>query len=212
MIYTTFLLPNRSSSDVRTAMLSACSYWRCRAVHRWRRPGSPVGAPICLSGPGTSTRPLTIFWRSRLDRHSAAYGQVVRTLPAPGGRGAHHVEYEMSTSQLFANSFDTGHTFVFDLSDAMHPRLFSDFGDAGLYSHPHSFARTPTGTDRSPPIKVSPPITTQPAGWLNWTSVDECSEPRAQPNPRRSGSAPIQPALQYPNSTGSSQRRPTCTE
>jgi hypothetical protein len=81
-----------------------------------------------------------------VDRRSATYGQVVRTLAAPGGRGAHHVEYEMSTSQLFANSFETGHTFVFDLSDPMHPRLFSDFGDAGPYSHPHSFARTPRGT------------------------------------------------------------------
>ena len=38
-----------------------------------------------------------------VDRRSATYGQVVRTLPAPGGRGAHHVEYEMSTTQLFAN-------------------------------------------------------------------------------------------------------------
>src|SRR5688572_7555996 len=81
-----------------------------------------------------------------VDRRSATYGQIVRTLPAPGGRGAHHVEYEMSTSQLFANSFETGHTFVFDLSDPVRPRLFSDFGDAGPYSHPHSFARTPTGT------------------------------------------------------------------
>jgi len=79
-------------------------------------------------------------------RRSATYGQVVRTLPTPGGRGAHHVEYEMSTSQLFANSWETGHTFVFDLSDQVHPRLFSDFGDAGPYSHPHSFARTPNGT------------------------------------------------------------------
>ena len=81
-----------------------------------------------------------------VDRRSATYGQVVRTLPAHGGRGAHHTEYEMSTSQLFANSFETGHTFVFDLSDAVHPSLFSDFGDAGPYSHPHSFARTPRGT------------------------------------------------------------------
>ena len=81
-----------------------------------------------------------------VDRRSATYGQVVRTLPAQGGRGAHHVEYEMSTSQLFANSFETGRTFVFDLSDPVHPRLFSDFGDAGPYTHPHSFARTPSGT------------------------------------------------------------------
>jgi selenium-binding protein 1 len=81
-----------------------------------------------------------------VDRRSSTYGQVVSTLPAPGGRGAHHVEYEMSTSRLFANSFETGHTFVFDLSDPVRPRLFSDFGDAGPYSHPHSFARTPSGT------------------------------------------------------------------
>jgi hypothetical protein len=81
-----------------------------------------------------------------VDRRSASYGHVVHTLPAPGGRGAHHVEYEMTTSQLFANSFDAGRTFVFDLSDPVHPRLSSEFGDAGPYSHPHSFARTPTGT------------------------------------------------------------------
>ena len=81
-----------------------------------------------------------------VDRRSATYGHVVRTLPAPGGRGAHHVEYEMTTSQLFANSFDVGRTFVFDLSDPAHPRLSGKFGDAGPYSHPHSFARTPSGT------------------------------------------------------------------
>ena len=77
-----------------------------------------------------------------VDRRSATYGQVVRTLPAQGGRGAHHVEYQMSTSQLFANSFETGHTFVFDLSDPIHPRLFSDFGDAGPYSPEVAFSRT----------------------------------------------------------------------
>ena len=49
-----------------------------------------------------------------VDRRSATYGQVVSTLPTQGGRGAHHVEYEMSTSRLFANSFETGRTFVFD--------------------------------------------------------------------------------------------------
>jgi len=81
-----------------------------------------------------------------VDRRSATYGHVVRTLPAPGGRGAHHVEYEMTTGQLFANSFDVGRTFVFDLSNPAQPRLSGEFGDAGPYSHPHSFARTPSGT------------------------------------------------------------------
>lgn len=81
-----------------------------------------------------------------VDRGSQSYGQVTGTLVAPGGSDAHHVEYEMTTSQLFANSFDTGRTFVFELGDAGQPSLVSDFGDAGPFTHPHSFARTPSGT------------------------------------------------------------------
>ena len=81
-----------------------------------------------------------------VDRSSATYGQVVSTLPTLTGSDAHHIEYEMTTSQLFANSLDNGQTFVFDLGDPDHPRLVSDFGDAGPYTHPHSFARTPSGT------------------------------------------------------------------
>jgi hypothetical protein len=81
-----------------------------------------------------------------VNRRSATYGQVVSTLPAPGGRGAHHVEYELATNQLFANAFETGRTFVFDIGDPAHPQLLSNFGDAGPFAHPHSFARTPSGT------------------------------------------------------------------
>lgn len=81
-----------------------------------------------------------------VDRLSATYGQVVSTLPAQGARGAHHVEYELSTGQLFANAFETGRTFVFDLGEPAHPELLGDFGVAGPFAHPHSFARTPSGT------------------------------------------------------------------
>lgn len=81
-----------------------------------------------------------------VDRSSATYGQVVSTLPTLTGSSAHHVEYEMTTNELFANSIDNGQTFVFDLGDPLHPRLISEFGDAGPYTHPHSFARTPSGT------------------------------------------------------------------
>jgi hypothetical protein len=81
-----------------------------------------------------------------VDRSSTTYGQVVSTLPTLTGSDAHHIEYEMTTSQLFANSWDNGQTFVFDLGDPVHPRLASVFGDAGPYTHPHSFARTPSGT------------------------------------------------------------------
>jgi hypothetical protein len=81
-----------------------------------------------------------------VDRRSATYGQVVTTLPAKGARGAHHVEYELSTNELFASAWDSGRSFVFDLTDATRPKLLSDFGDAGPFSHPHSYARTPSGT------------------------------------------------------------------
>jgi hypothetical protein len=81
-----------------------------------------------------------------VDRSSATYGQVVTTLPTSDGSYAHHVEYEMTTSELFANSIDTGQTYVFDLSDPVQPSLVSEFGDAGPFTHPHSFARTPSGT------------------------------------------------------------------
>ena len=112
--------------------------------------------PVTTS-PGGSTHLLVWAWdldrgsddflaAIDIDRRSARYGQVVSTVPANGGRGAHHVEYELSTSQLFANSFETGRTFVFDVADPSHPQLVSEFGDAGTFAHPHSFARTPSGT------------------------------------------------------------------
>ena len=64
----------------------------------------------------------------------------------PDGSNAHHIEYQMTTRELFANSFDTGETFVFDLTDPVQPTLVGSFGDAGPLTHPHSFARRPDGT------------------------------------------------------------------
>lgn len=109
------------------------------------------------SGPGRSTHVFVWAWDVErasddflavvdVDPRSATYGQVVTTLPAPGSRGAHHVEYELSTDALFASAWDSERSFVFDLADAAHPAVQSDFGDAGPFSHPHSFARTPSGT------------------------------------------------------------------
>jgi len=80
-----------------------------------------------------------------VDRGSPTYGRVVTTLPT-SAMDAHHVEYEMTTSELFANSFATGQSFVFDLATPIHPNLVIEFGDAGPFSYPHSFARTPSGT------------------------------------------------------------------
>ncbi len=78
---------------------------------------------------------------------SARYGRLVTTLPVPGrGNLPHHTEHEMPADrQLFANGFDAGQTFIFDLADPPRPRLAGQFGDVEGYSHPHSFLRLPGG-------------------------------------------------------------------
>ena len=78
---------------------------------------------------------------------SARYGRLVTTLPVPGlGNVPHHTEHELPADrQLFANGFDAGKTFIFDLTDPARPRLAGQFGDLEGYSHPHSYLRLPSG-------------------------------------------------------------------
>lgn len=78
---------------------------------------------------------------------TSRYGRLVTTLPVPGRRnGPHHTEHEMPADRrLFANGFDTGRSFVFDLTTPHAPRLAAEFGDVDGYAHPHSFLRLPNG-------------------------------------------------------------------
>jgi hypothetical protein len=78
---------------------------------------------------------------------STRYGRLVTTLPVPGFRNLpHHTEHELPADrQLFANGYDAGKTFIFDLTDPARPRLAGEFGDVEGYSHPHSFLRLPGG-------------------------------------------------------------------
>ena len=75
------------------------------------------------------------------------YGRLVTTVPVPGrGNGPHHTEHEMPADrQLFANGFESGQSFVFDLTDPAEPRIVRQFGDIAGFSHPHSFLRLPNG-------------------------------------------------------------------
>jgi hypothetical protein len=58
----------------------------------------------------------------------------------------HHTEHEMPADrQLFANGFDSGETFVFDLREPTRPRLATSFGAVEGFSHPHSYLRLPGG-------------------------------------------------------------------
>src|SRR5688500_6362730 len=47
--------------------------------------------------------------------------------------------------QLFANGFESGQTFVFDLTKPTRPRVVHQFEDLEGFSHPHSFLRLPNG-------------------------------------------------------------------
>ena len=78
---------------------------------------------------------------------SVRYGRLVTTLAVPGrGSMPHHTEHEMPADrQFFANDFDTGETFIFDLTDPAQPRLAGRFGDIEGFRHPHSFLRLPDG-------------------------------------------------------------------
>lgn len=82
-----------------------------------------------------------------IDPRSANYASVVSTVPVGAlGTRPHHTEYEMpATGVLWANGFDAGQTFRFDLRDPIRPRLVGSMSDAGPFSHPHSYARLANG-------------------------------------------------------------------
>jgi len=81
------------------------------------------------------------------DPSSTSYGRVLNTLPV----GAvdlmpHHTEYEFPHGDtLFANGFKAGRSFLFDLSDPVHPSVAGEFGTALGFGFPHSFARLASG-------------------------------------------------------------------
>ena len=81
------------------------------------------------------------------DPASSAYGQLMTTLPTDQQTvRVHHTEYVMPASgMLFANDHDAGRTFIFDVRDALHPKIVTSFTDVAGYMHPHSYLRLPNG-------------------------------------------------------------------
>ena len=82
------------------------------------------------------------------DSASPRYGEVIASVATGvANSAAHHSEHEMPAGgMLFANGFGAGQTFIFDLRDPLRPSVAGSFTNAGNYMHPHSFARTPSGT------------------------------------------------------------------
>jgi hypothetical protein len=81
------------------------------------------------------------------DPASPSYGHLVTSIATDQVTVMpHHTEYRMpEDGMLFANDFDAGRTFVFDLNDATHPKIAAEFSDRAGYAYPHSFVRLPNG-------------------------------------------------------------------
>jgi hypothetical protein len=81
------------------------------------------------------------------DPASETYGRLVTTLVTDQQTvRVHHTEYVMPASgMLFANDHDAGRTFIFDVRDALHPKIVTSFTDMDGYMHPHSYLRLPNG-------------------------------------------------------------------
>ncbi len=81
------------------------------------------------------------------DAKSPKYGQVLASVAVPGPGGMpHHTELEMPDGGLLlANAFDSGRTVLFDLNDALHPKVVTSFGGFDGYMHPHTYVRLPNG-------------------------------------------------------------------
>ncbi len=81
------------------------------------------------------------------DPTSPSYGRLVTTVATDQQtKKAHHTEYTMPASgMLFANDHDAGRTFIFNLTDPLHPKVETSFEDLAGYLHPHSYLRLPNG-------------------------------------------------------------------
>ena len=81
------------------------------------------------------------------DPTSERYGTVLASIPTGvAGTHPHHTEHEMpANGHLLANGFHAGRTWLFDLSQPLHPRILASFGDVSGFSHPHTFIRLTNG-------------------------------------------------------------------
>jgi hypothetical protein len=78
---------------------------------------------------------------------SPTYGTVVTSL-ATGVSASHphHTEAEMpADGHLLANGFESGQTWLFDLTTPRTPKIVTTFGNVAGLSHPHTYVRMANG-------------------------------------------------------------------
>ncbi|HSB76177.1 MAG TPA: hypothetical protein VLC12_11035, partial [Terriglobales bacterium] len=129
------------------AVLSVCAVV-CQAGAENPAASTSAGSPYLFVWAGDEARKSADFL-AVIDANpsSAGYGRIVTTLPVGiSGSMPHHTEYEFPRDNLlFANGWVAGHTFIFDLSKPLQPKIAGEFQDRGGYSFPHSFVRLPSG-------------------------------------------------------------------
>ncbi|HKU23112.1 MAG TPA: hypothetical protein VJQ50_19025, partial [Terriglobales bacterium] len=107
-----------------------------------------TGSPYLFVWAGDEARKASDFL-AVIDANpsSRSYGRIVTTvLVGMTGTMPHHTEYEFPPGNLlFAEGWVAGHTFIFDLSQPLKPRIAAQFQDRAGYSFPHSFVRLPNG-------------------------------------------------------------------
>lgn len=122
--------------------------------------GASCGAAAAVPESAQSARHYLFVWAGDRDLKgndflavidaspaSPAYGRIVTSLGTDQRTvRVHHTEYSMPASgMLFANDHDAGRTFIFDVRDAIHPRIATSFSEVAGYMHPHSYVRLPNG-------------------------------------------------------------------
>ena len=105
---------------------------------------------------------------------SASYGRLMTSIVTDQQTvRVHHTEYTMPASgMLFANDHDIGRTFIFDVRDALHPKIVTSFTDLAA-----TCTRIPTCGCRTATCwrPFSTRITTRAAtahGQVGWTGRD----------------------------------------
>lgn len=119
---------------------------------------------------------------------SQEFGKLVGMLPVgTKAQMAHHTNYEMpADGPLFASDYMAGEGFVFDLTHPGKPKLVASFGDAGPYTHSHSFDRLPNGNTLATYQFKGPPdaapgalVELSPTGQL--IRASDASDPAIEP-------------------------------
>ena len=136
--------------NLRTLFVSALAVCALISLANARKPSAAdsQGSPYLFVWAGDEARKSSDFLTVIDARPSSpSYGRIVRTLPVGiTGSMPHHSEYEFPRGNLlFANGWVAGHTFIFDLSQPLQPRIAAQFQDRAGYSFPHSFVRLSNG-------------------------------------------------------------------